>query len=59
MDRIKDSGSFDWGSTPHGSTIKPNVASVDIMQKLFYAPLPPKMVVICFFVKKVANLFGL
>ena len=22
MDRIKDSGSFDWGSTPHGFTIK-------------------------------------
>ena len=21
MDRIKDSGSFDWGSTPHGFTI--------------------------------------
>ena len=21
MDRIKDSGSFDWGSTPHGRTI--------------------------------------
>jgi hypothetical protein len=20
MDRIKDSGSFDWGSTPHGRT---------------------------------------
>jgi len=29
------------------------------MQKLFYGSLPPKMVVICFFVKKVANLFGL
>ena len=22
MDRIKDSGSFDWGSTPHGFTTK-------------------------------------
>ena len=22
MDRIKDSGSFDWGSTPHGRTIR-------------------------------------
>lgn len=22
MDRIKDSGSFDWGSTPHRLTIK-------------------------------------
>ena len=21
MDRIKDSGSFDWGSTPHGFTV--------------------------------------
>ena len=21
MDRIKDSGSFDWGSTPHGFTM--------------------------------------
>ena len=55
MDRIKDSGSFDWGSTPHGSTIKPNVASVDIMQKLFYGSLPPKMVVFVFFLKKIAN----
>ena len=29
MDRMKDSGSFDWGSSPHGITkkIKPTLSS--------------------------------
>lgn len=32
MDRIKDSGSFDWGSTPHGVTKK----DTQIAYPLFY-----------------------
>lgn len=52
MDRMKDSGSFDWGSSPHGITTEKakqqigiKVCNINVLQTFFFSGIFFKTVI--------------